>query len=139
MLLSLVPLAILSVVKDDHDTPIPVSNSPLRSSPHGHEGNNFASRRHGLISSLKTLGQFSALLSPPPSVVNAANNAATKAAIFVSNFKAGNNNQNVGRNDTSIKAGMFALKKNFKMLSYELQELMSHHRNKFWIYLLAFV
>ncbi|KAG6507964.1 hypothetical protein ZIOFF_033319 [Zingiber officinale] len=104
MLLSLVPLAILSVVKDDHDTPIPVSNSPMRSSPHGREGNNFTSRRHGLISSLKTLGQFSALLSPPPSVVNAANNAATKAAIFVSNFKAGNNNLNVGRNDTSIRA-----------------------------------
>ncbi|CAL9069941.1 unnamed protein product [Musa banksii] len=105
MLLSIVPLAIVAVVKEELDIRYPVNNGFLRSNSHENEGNKFSSRRHGLISSLKMLGQFSALLLPPPSVVNAANNAATKAAVFVSNYKAGNNNLNVvGLNDSSIKA-----------------------------------
>ncbi|URE44240.1 hypothetical protein MUK42_13639 [Musa troglodytarum] len=100
MLLSIVPLAVAAVVKEENEMPYPFSNGFLRSNSYGNEGNKFAVRRHALISSLKLLGQFSALLSPPPSVVNAANSAATKAAVFVYNFKAGNSNLN----DCSIKA-----------------------------------
>lgn len=105
MLLSIVPLVVSAVVKEEHEISYPFSNGFLRIHPHENGENNFASRRHGLISSLKLLGQFSSLLSPPPSVVNMANSAATKAAVFLSKFKAGNSNLNVWRNDSSIKAG----------------------------------
>lgn len=104
MLLSIVPLAIAAVVKEEDEGSYLSSNSFVRMSSHGNRQNKIASRSHGLISSLQILGQFSVLLSPPPSVANAANNAATKAAIFVSNLKSGNSNPNGGRTDSSIKA-----------------------------------
>ncbi|WOL04556.1 mediator of RNA polymerase II transcription subunit 33A-like [Canna indica] len=105
MLLSIVPLVVVSIVKEEREMPYPFGNNFLRTNSHGNRENKSSSRGNGLVSSLKLLGQFSALLSPPPSVVNAANNAATKAAVFVSNFKNGNGNLNaIGRNDSSIKA-----------------------------------
>lgn len=107
MLLSIVPLAIAAVVKEEDEGSYLSSNSFVRMSSHGNRQNKIASRSHGLISSLQILGQFSVLLSPPPSVANAANNAATKAAIFVSNLKSGNSNPNGGRTDSSIKAGWY--------------------------------
>lgn len=72
---------------------------------HGMDGDR-ASRKQGLISSLQVLGLCTILLCPPNSVVNAANDAAAKAASFISN------SQNVkdglsggGCCDTSLKAG----------------------------------
>lgn len=65
-------------------------------------------RKHGLISSLQVLGQFSGPLCPPASVVNAANVAATKAARFVHNSK--NEKDGVGyggHGQGLIKAGLF--------------------------------
>ena len=49
----------------------------------GMSGKTLFPRKHGLVSSLQVLGQFSALLCPPPSVVAAANIALSKAARFV--------------------------------------------------------
>nr|XP_010921239.1 mediator of RNA polymerase II transcription subunit 33A isoform X2 [Elaeis guineensis] len=105
MLLSIVPLAIVSLVKEEYEMPSLMNNGMTRSCMKETEGNNFASRKHGLISSLQVLGQFSGLLSPPPSVVNAANSAASKAATFISNLKTGSGNLGVpNRNDSSVKA-----------------------------------
>ncbi|KAF3320361.1 mediator of RNA polymerase II transcription subunit 33A-like protein [Carex littledalei] len=47
--------------------------------------NNVLIRRLGLVTSLQVLGQFSALLTPHPVFVTLANEAATKAAVFISN------------------------------------------------------
>ncbi|XP_078177877.1 mediator of RNA polymerase II transcription subunit 33A-like isoform X2 [Carex rostrata] len=47
--------------------------------------NNDLIRRLGLVTSLQVLGQFSALLTPLPVFVTLANEAATKAAVFISN------------------------------------------------------
>ncbi|XP_020108026.1 mediator of RNA polymerase II transcription subunit 33A-like isoform X2 [Ananas comosus] len=92
MLLAILPSSIAPLLKDE--------NEMLET-----EGNKVPSRRQGLISSLQVLAQFSSLLSPPPSVINAANSAATKAAVFISNFKTGSGNLGmVGRNDSSPKA-----------------------------------
>ena len=49
----------------------------------GMSGKTLLPRKQGLVSSLQVLGQFSALLCPPPSVVAAANIALSKAARFV--------------------------------------------------------
>ncbi|KAF3327945.1 mediator of RNA polymerase II transcription subunit 33A-like isoform X3 [Carex littledalei] len=47
--------------------------------------NNDLGRRLGLVTSLQVLGQFSALLTPHPAFVTLAYEAATKAAVFISN------------------------------------------------------
>lgn len=81
VLLSIVPLAIASVLEDE---------SKLCSStftPGYIKGEDLASRKQGLVSSLQVLGHFSGLLCPPASVVNAANSAAAKAASFISDPK----------------------------------------------------
>ncbi|XP_026413117.1 mediator of RNA polymerase II transcription subunit 33A-like [Papaver somniferum] len=95
VLLSITPLAIARVLEDAGE--MPLSSLQGGSGPgntgavlnHGTDGKGLVSKRQGLISSLRNLGQFSGLLSPPPSVVISANNAAAKAANFISNFKNG--------------------------------------------------
>ncbi|KAJ6790672.1 Uncharacterized protein M6B38_247475 [Iris pallida] len=109
MLLSVVPLAIVLIVKEEDEMPSPANGGILGNKATGSEhrigGNIYGSRRHGLVSSLQLLGQFSALLSPPPSVVVAANTAATKAATFISNIKKGRGNLGGDNcNNTSVKA-----------------------------------
>ncbi|XP_057971679.1 mediator of RNA polymerase II transcription subunit 33A-like [Malania oleifera] len=110
ILLSIVPLAIVHVVEDEAKLYSCSVQEAIASRYNetgcGHDGKGLDSRKHGLVSSLQNLGQFSALLSPPASVVNAANNAAAKAANFISNSK---NARDVlaggSRGDTSVKAG----------------------------------
>ncbi|KAJ0975421.1 hypothetical protein J5N97_017386 [Dioscorea zingiberensis] len=109
MLLSIVPLAIAHVVKDDGAAPSLEQNCMLGISKNGYDqgsdGNKFSSKRHGLISALQVLGQFSGLLSPPPSVVIAANNAASKAHVFISSLKKGNGSRSgVVQNGPPVKA-----------------------------------
>ncbi|XP_077214711.1 mediator of RNA polymerase II transcription subunit 33A-like isoform X2 [Tasmannia lanceolata] len=109
VLLSLTPLAILRVVEEEGEMPSlkggGASGNTVTSYEHGLEGNRYASRRRGLISSLQVLGQFTGLLVPPASVVIAANNAAAKAAAVISSIKNGSDNFNaVGNGDTSVKA-----------------------------------
>ncbi|KAH7667436.1 hypothetical protein IHE45_12G057800 [Dioscorea alata] len=100
ILLSIVPLAILSILKEDSEK----SSSARNGSEHGTEGDNYTSRRNGLVSSLQLLSQFSGLLSPPPYVVTAANNAATKAASFISNIKNGSANHTNTSQNASVNA-----------------------------------
>ncbi|KAG0453373.1 hypothetical protein HPP92_024677 [Vanilla planifolia] len=83
MLLSIVPLAIASIVKEELDT--------AAGSKHSMETKKSTSRIHGLVSSLKILGQYTVLLSPPPTIANAANNAAAKkTASFIASIRNGN-------------------------------------------------
>ena len=108
MLLSIVPLAILSVVKEEEEM-LSVTNSGNKTA--GCEqvmtGNMQGSRRHGLVLSLQLLGTFSGLLSPPSSVVIAANMAAEKAATFISNMKKGSDSLSGDNHSAaSAKAGI---------------------------------
>lgn len=106
MLLSIVPLSIVPLVKEEYEMPSLINKGITRSYGNETEENNFASRKHGLVSSLQVLGQFSGLLLPPPSVVNAANSAASKAATFISNLKTGSGNLGVPNlSESSVKAG----------------------------------
>ncbi|KAL6896624.1 hypothetical protein ACP4OV_007196 [Aristida adscensionis] len=90
MLLALIPLSIAAILKEESDTT-------------GADGNKILPRRQGLVSSLQDLIQYSGLLVPPSSVVNAANAAASKAAMFKA--KAGSRNSSmVGQIDPSTKA-----------------------------------
>jgi len=92
MLLALIPLSVAAILKEESDM-------------FGAEGSKILPRRQGLISSLQDLIQYSGLLVPPSSVVNAANSAASKAAIFKSNYNAGVvNSSMVAQIDSSTKA-----------------------------------
>ncbi|KAJ4832513.1 hypothetical protein Tsubulata_000069 [Turnera subulata] len=112
ILLTIVPLAIANVLEDDaksFSSSLPggaLSGSMEAGNGHGVEKKGQTSRRLGLISSLQVLGQFSALLCPPASVISAANIAATKAAGFISNSKNVNHGLGCGsHNDTYSNAG----------------------------------
>jgi hypothetical protein len=95
MLLALVPLSIAAILKEETNVL-------------GAEGNKSLPRRQGLVSSLQDLIQYSGLLVPPSSVVNAANAAASNAAIFKANYKAGLvNSSMMGQTDSSAKAGTY--------------------------------
>ncbi|KAL6988248.1 hypothetical protein U1Q18_013996 [Sarracenia purpurea var. burkii] len=90
-LLSITPLAIARVLEDGI---------------HGMDGNDHELRKQGLISSLQVLGHFTTLLCPPGSVVNAANNAASKAASFISNSRNANDGiSGGGHSDAFVKSG----------------------------------
>uniref|UniRef100_A0A8R7UVI2 Mediator of RNA polymerase II transcription subunit 33A n=1 Tax=Triticum urartu TaxID=4572 RepID=A0A8R7UVI2_TRIUA len=91
MLLALIPLAIAAILKEETDAC-------------GAEGNKSLPRRLGLVSSLQDLVQYSGLLVPPSSLVNVANAAASKAAIFRANCKVGGNPGMIGQSDSSTKA-----------------------------------
>lgn len=68
---------------------LPVNNGSKYETSFGQGMNEDAlcPRKHGLVSSLQVLGQFSGLLCPPALVVDAANIAATKAAQIVHNSR----------------------------------------------------
>ncbi|KAM1110892.1 hypothetical protein ACFX13_010309 [Malus domestica] len=112
VLLSIVPLAIANVLKDETkldsssiqgDT---VSGNTENGYGHKMDGKANTSRKQGLISSLQVLGNFSGLLCPPSSVVDSANIAATKAARFVHNSKNEKDTSGAGSGgDVCIKAG----------------------------------
>lgn len=108
-LLSITPLTIVRVVEEDGEmSSVRSSGGPgnvVTGYNHGMEGNEYSSRRRGLIAALQILGQFSGLLVPPASVVAAANSAAARAATFISSFKNGNDSfKGVNHGDTSVKA-----------------------------------
>ncbi|KAK7294927.1 hypothetical protein RJT34_17826 [Clitoria ternatea] len=84
VLLSIVPLAIANVLKGDSEHN-PSSVQATMESKHRHDMKSDGSRKLGLLSSVQVLGQFSSLLCPPALVVDAANQAAKKAANFICN------------------------------------------------------
>jgi len=67
-------------------------------------------RKTALVSSLKILGQFEGLLSPPQSVVSAANQAAAKATNLVSSLNGGNVSfDGLSSNDNASRTGNLIL------------------------------
>ncbi|KAJ7961023.1 Mediator of RNA polymerase II transcription subunit 33A-like [Quillaja saponaria] len=95
VLLSVVPLAITNVLEDESKCLSASLQGYIMygyintGTGYGHSiaGKGHGLRKYGLFSSLQSLGQFSALLCPPASVVGAANSAATKPATFISKSK----------------------------------------------------
>ncbi|KAB2621764.1 mediator of RNA polymerase II transcription subunit 33A-like [Pyrus ussuriensis x Pyrus communis] len=111
ILLSIVPLAIANILKDETkmnsssiqgDT---VSGNTENGYGHKMGGKANTSKKQGLISSLQALGNFSGLLCPPSSVVDSANIAATKSAHFVRNSKNEKDTTGGSGGDVCIKAG----------------------------------
>uniref|UniRef100_A0ACD5WSK8 Uncharacterized protein n=1 Tax=Avena sativa TaxID=4498 RepID=A0ACD5WSK8_AVESA len=92
MLLAIIPLAIAAILKEETDACAA-------------EGNKSLPQRLGLVYSLQDLVQYSGLLVPPASVVNVANAAASKAAVFRANYNAGGGNPSmIVQSDSSMKA-----------------------------------
>ncbi|MQM19972.1 hypothetical protein Taro_052985 [Colocasia esculenta] len=93
VLLSITPLAIVGVMKQEVTAQLLTKSDVAKDMEPDYkdssEGSQCFKIKHGLTSSIQLLRQFNGLLSPPPSVVLAANNAARKAASFISNFKNG--------------------------------------------------
>ncbi|CAJ1813668.1 unnamed protein product [Sphenostylis stenocarpa] len=105
VLLCIVPLAIANVLRDDsqhNSSSIQVSVE----SKYTHEIETDDSVRLGLISSVQVLGHFSGLLSPPTLVIDAANQAARKAASFIHNSMNGKGESGTGIHpNANTKAG----------------------------------
>ncbi|KAJ4809038.1 Mediator of RNA polymerase II transcription subunit 33A [Rhynchospora pubera] len=76
MLLSITTLAIANIIEEDEICTESGNLCELKES--------LAARRSDLVSSLQALGDYESLLVPPPSVVSAANQAASKAKMFIS-------------------------------------------------------
>lgn len=90
VLLSIAPLAIARVFGDNstfYSSSLREGTPPMHLNPGCERSKSslvLTSRRQGLISSLQALGHYHTLLCPPASVVDASNNAAAKAASFIS-------------------------------------------------------
>ncbi|XP_022887125.1 mediator of RNA polymerase II transcription subunit 33A-like isoform X3 [Olea europaea var. sylvestris] len=93
VLLSIAPLAIARVFGDNstfYSSSLTEGTPPMHLNPGCEQSKSslvLTSRRQGLISSLQALGHYHTLLCPPASVVDASNNAAAKAASFISRAK----------------------------------------------------
>ncbi|TKY65627.1 Mediator of RNA polymerase II transcription subunit 33A [Spatholobus suberectus] len=105
VLLCIVPLAIANVLRDDSEhnsSSVQVSME----SEYRHEMKSDGSMKLGLISSVQVLGHFSGLLCPPSLVIDAANQAARKAASFIYNSINGKGESGTGIHaNTNTKAG----------------------------------
>ncbi|GLT81473.1 hypothetical protein SLA2020_528570 [Shorea laevis] len=87
MLLSITTLVVADLIEEEENAP---SNEMEYGSINQLKEKNFCGkRRNDLISSLQVLGDCQGLLSPPKSVVSAANQAAAKAMLFASGISAG--------------------------------------------------
>lgn len=107
VLLSVVPLAIANVLMDDSEHN-PSSVQVSTESKYRHQMKSDGSRKLGLISSVEVLGHFSCLLCPPALVVDAANQAARKAASFIYNSMNEEGESGTGIHaSTNAKAGCF--------------------------------
>ncbi|KAI4368312.1 hypothetical protein MLD38_016885 [Melastoma candidum] len=82
MLLSIVPLVIAEIIEEDEGS-LSDDGKCGGDPPPG-------SRRCDLISSLQILGAYQGILTPPDSIVSAANQAAVKAMLFLSGIHVGN-------------------------------------------------
>ncbi|KAM7258260.1 hypothetical protein ACFE04_014001 [Oxalis oulophora] len=82
MLLSITTLVISDLIEEEEH--ITLDEKECRSTNHWKEKKVLGKRRNNLISSLQVLGDHQGLLTPPQSVVPAANQAAAKALMFVS-------------------------------------------------------
>ncbi|XP_054785728.1 mediator of RNA polymerase II transcription subunit 33A-like isoform X2 [Prosopis cineraria] len=86
MLLCIMPLVVSNLIEEEERIPIDeTENGPTDHWKDKTPGN----CRKDLVSSLQSLGDYQSLLSPPQSVVAAANQAAAKAMLFVSGITIG--------------------------------------------------
>lgn len=101
MLLSIATLVVVDLIKEEEVA--------LTAGPEGHNEKHSkehvpGKRRRDLVACLQKLGDFKTLLTPPESVISAANQAAAKAMMFIASINAGNAYSDcVGIKDTSIK------------------------------------
>lgn len=87
MLLSITPLVVAELIKEEEISPTAKTEYKT--------GNNCkekapGERRRDLISCLQSLGDYQTLLTPPESVLSAANQAAATAVMFTAGINAGN-------------------------------------------------
>lgn len=87
MLFSITTLVIADLV--DEEESVPIDETKCVPTNHQSNKNILGKRRNDLVSSLQVLGDYQGLLTPPRSIVSAANQAAAKAMLFVSGINVG--------------------------------------------------
>lgn len=87
MLLCIIPLIVANLIEEEEQAPVHEKDSGPTNQ--WTEERVPGKCRNGLVSSLQVLGDYQCLLTPPQSVVAAANQAATKAMLFVSGITIG--------------------------------------------------
>ncbi|KAK4855558.1 hypothetical protein QYF36_008483 [Acer negundo] len=87
MLFSITTLVIADLIDEEESAPI--DETECGSTNHQNDKGVPGKRRSDLVSSLQVLGDYQGLLTPPRSVVSAANQAAAKAMLFVSGINVG--------------------------------------------------
>lgn len=85
MLLSIATLAVVNILEED----ITSTKEAERNSPKIKDIEPEGKLRQELVFSLQQLGDFEALLTPPPPLSSLANQAAAKAMMFLSGFTVG--------------------------------------------------
>ena len=85
MLLSITTLAVADIIEEADSL---CNETGLNS--HTKEDESISNLRNELMLSLQILGDYESLLVPPPCVVSAANQAVTKAAMFISGISINN-------------------------------------------------
>lgn len=83
MLLSITTLVVSDLIEDEENMPQNKMDSQTAQ-------DSKEKRRMDLVSSVQSLGDYESLLTPPPSVIPAANQAAAKAMLFTSGISIGN-------------------------------------------------
>ncbi|KAK7394915.1 hypothetical protein VNO78_15456 [Psophocarpus tetragonolobus] len=105
VLLCIVPLAIANVLRDETEHNLSSFQVSMESE-YRNEMKSDNSMKLGLISSVQVLGHFSGLLCPPALVIDAANQAARKAACFIYNSMNGKGESGTGIHaNTNTKSG----------------------------------
>jgi hypothetical protein len=94
MLLSIVPLSIVPLLKEENSAVITDTTGS-------------SSRKQSFVACLQSLTQFTSLLHPPHPVVSAASDAATKAALVITEFKKASGS--LMSHSYSTKAGRFSI------------------------------
>ncbi|KAI5447317.1 mediator of RNA polymerase II transcription subunit 33A [Lathyrus oleraceus] len=89
MLLCIIPLVVANLVEEEEEEQMPVDENGYDRTDHRKEERVPGKCRHDLVSSLRVLGDYQSLLTPPQSVTSAANQAAAKAMLFISGVTVG--------------------------------------------------
>lgn len=85
LLLAITPLVVVNLILEEEN-----GSASDKESSTGKPCKEPGKRLRDLASCLQSLGGYQSLLTPPDSVISAANIAAAKAMMFISGIKAGN-------------------------------------------------
>lgn len=88
MLVCIMPLVVANLIEEEEEQTL-VDEKDSAPTDHWKEKSVPGKCQHDLVSSLQVLGDYQSLLTPPQSVVTAANQAAAKAMLFVSGITIG--------------------------------------------------